>query len=89
MKAKYIVALVLCFSAFGQVFADVKLLQKQFGQLDSNNDGLLSHVEVQAQPEVIRYMHLYFKDSFMNADINEDGVINNEEFLAFEEDIPL
>lgn len=72
---------------FGAAYADNKYLQKQFDQLDRDVNGLISHAEVQSQPSLVRFMNLYYQDSFLEADVNQDGVLDREELYAYEEDI--
>jgi len=58
-----------------------------FFKIDTNGDGLLTYNEVSAQPDIVRFTNLYYRDSFYLADINSDGVLNIQEYLANEEDV--
>ena len=69
------------FLGFGAAYADNKYLQKQFDELDRDVNGLISHDEVQSQPSLVRFMNLYNQDSFWEADVNKDGVLDREELL--------
>jgi acyl-CoA-binding protein len=55
--------------------------------LDRDVNGLISHDEVQSQPSLVRLMNLYYQDSFLEADVNKDGVLDREELYAYEEEI--
>ena len=71
----------------GVANADNNLLREKFKELDRNHDSLLTQQEIQAQPVLIRFTNFYPPGSFISADINKDGVINIEEFIANEESI--
>lgn len=86
MKALLIILISIVLN-FGVAYADNKLIQKQFNDLDRDLSGFISHDEVQSQPNLIRFMNLYYQDSFLQADINEDGVLDLEELYAYEETI--
>ena len=60
----------------------------QFHQLDANQDGMLTDIEVDSRPDLTRYMNLYNYGSFGQADVNEDGHLDKAEFAAFEEELP-
>jgi Ca2+-binding EF-hand superfamily protein len=72
----------------GISMAESESIQHQFMQLDADSNGVITDNEVNAKPEVIRYMHLHYDGSFSTADVNKDGVIDRAEFSAFEEDLP-
>jgi Ca2+-binding EF-hand superfamily protein len=84
-------ALLFCFISivlnFGVAYADNKLIQKQFNELDRDLSGFISQDEVQSQPNLVRFMNLYYQDSFLMADINQDGVLDLDELFAYEEEI--
>lgn len=86
MKALLIILISIVLN-FGVAYADNKLIQKQFNDLDRDLSGFISNDEVQSQPNLIRFMNLYYQDSFLQADINEDGVLDLEELYAYEETI--
>ena len=68
------------------VYAENKLHQDQFNKLDTNSDGMLTQNEIQAQPVLIRLTNFYYQYSFISADVNKDGQISLDEFLANEQD---
>lgn len=68
----------------GTVAAEPGIIE-QFQQLDANQDGIVTEIEVDSRPDLVRYMHLYSYRSFGLADVNEDGHLNEAEFVAFEE----
>lgn len=86
MKALLIILISIVLN-FGVAYADNKLIQKQFNDLDRDLSGFISNDEVQSQPNLTRFMNLYYQDSFLQADINEDGVLDLEELYAYEETI--
>jgi len=62
----------------------------KFKQLDTNNDGFISKNEAIAQPELTRYMEISNTGyGFEQGDINSDNVLDLNEFLLNEEDLPL
>ena len=63
-------------------------ITEQFQQLDVNQDGVVTEIEVDSRPDLVRYMHLYGNSSFGLADINADGQLDEAEFAAFEEELP-
>ena len=69
-------------------YANVAVLQDQFYALDGNKDKVLTEAEIQAQPDRIRFTDFYPQDSFLFADINQDGFISIDEFVEFEAEIP-
>lgn len=71
------------------LIADNSLLDKQFNDLDKDGDGVISRHEVQSQQRYVRFMNLYYSNSFSQADVNSDGILDREEFFAYEEDIPV
>ena len=79
---------VTVLSCAGIAFADNDKLREQFNKLDNNNDGILTHAELKAKPELVRYSNFYSKNSFYIADINNDNQIDFREFEAQEEVIP-
>ena len=87
MKA-LLIAIISIVLNFGVAYAGNKLVQKQFSDLDKDLSGFITQDEVQSQPDLIRSMNLYYQDSFLEADINEDGVLDLEELSAYEEQIP-
>ena len=60
-------------------------IDEQFRMLDTNRDGAVTEIEVDSQPDVVRYMHLYNSSAFGLADLNDDGRLDEAEFAAFEE----
>jgi len=68
----------------GTVAAEPGIIE-QFQQLDANQDGIVTEIEIDSRPGLVRYMHLYSNGSFGLADVNEDGHLNEAEFVAFEE----
>ena len=87
MKA-FLIGLISIVLNFGVAYADNKLIQKQFSELDKDLSGFITQDEVQSQPDLIRSMNLYYQDSFLEADVNKDGVLDLEELSAYEEQIP-
>jgi Ca2+-binding EF-hand superfamily protein len=87
MKA-LLIGLISIVLNFGVAYADNELVQNQFSELDKDLSGFITQDEVQSQPDVIRSMNLYYQDSFVLADINQDGVLDLEELYAYEEQIP-
>ena len=75
-------AVALCTSSMA--YAGDSILRDQFHQLDVNGDQRVSKVELRRQPELVRYTNLYPRDSFLFADVNEDGYLNEEEYVAHE-----
>ena len=63
-------------------------IDEQFRMLDINNDGVVTEIEVDSRPDVVRYMNLYSNSSFGLADVDDDGHLDEAEFAAFEEEIP-
>lgn len=80
-----IISVVLNFSV---AYADNKKVQNQFDELDRDDSGFISRDEVQSQPTLVRFMNLYYQDSFLEADYNKDGMLDREELFAYEETIP-
>jgi len=60
-------------------------IKTQFKQLDSDSDGFINKAEVNAQPELVKNMNVYGGDNFAMGDIDADGVLSWNEFLANEE----
>jgi len=87
MKA-LLIGLISIVLNFGVAYADNKLIQKQFSELDKDLSGFITQDEVQSQPEVIHFMNLYYQDSFLEADVNKDGTLDLEELYAYEQQIP-
>ena len=81
--------LLICMTSIllgsGVAFADNKQSLEQFDKLDRDGNGLITRDEVKSQPVIIRFMNLYYKDSFSQADINRDGVLDRDELVAHEE----
>ncbi len=71
----------------GNAHAAASTLADQFNTLDRDRDGSLTAKEIQAQPELVRFTNLYYRDSFRWADLNRDGQIDYEEFRSNEEGI--
>jgi len=71
--------------AVGDFCAYNSAIKTQFKQLDSNGDGYINKAEVNAQPELVKDMHVYGGDNFAMGDIDEDGALSWNEFLAYEE----
>ena len=59
-------------------------LRDQFHELDKDGDQRISKVELLRQPELVRYTNLYPRESFLFADVNEDGYLNEDEYVAHE-----
>lgn len=87
MKA-LLIGLISIVLNFGVAYADNPLVQSQFSQLDKDLSGFITQDEVQSRPDLIRSMNLYYQDSFLQADVNKDGVLDLEELYAYEEHIP-
>ena len=87
MKA-LLIGLISIVLNFGVAYADNPLVQHQFSQLDKDLSGFITQDEVQSQPDLIRSMNLYYQDSFLEADVNKDGVLDLKELYAYEEQIP-
>ncbi len=68
-------------------YMDNPVITQQFSQIDADGDGLISKAEVNAQPELTRYMDVSVQGSFEMGDINSDGMLNFAEFMANEEEI--
>ena len=87
MKA-LLIGLISIVLNFGVAYADNQVIQNQFIQLDKDLSGFITQDEVRSQPDLIRSMNLYYQDSFLMADINQDGALDLEELYAYEEQIP-
>lgn len=83
-----LIAIISIVLNFGIAYADDKKIQNQFDELDRDDNGFISRDEVQSQPNLVRFMNLYHQYSFMEADYNNDGVLDREELFAYEEAIP-
>ena len=84
MKTLYICILSVVLVS-GTTYAGDRTPHEQFIALDRNADGVLTRNEVRSRPTLIRFMQLYNQGSFSLADVNNDGVLNLEEFTANEE----
>ena len=83
MKAMLMVlAAALC--STGIVYAGDAVLRDQFCQLDADGDQRLSKAEIRRQPELVSYTNLYPEESFLFADVNEDGYLSIEEYVVHE-----
>ncbi len=65
------------------------VILKQFYQLDTDGDGLVSKSEIEAQPELTRGMEVSTYGSFRMGDINSNGYLDQAEFQAIEEVLPV
>ena len=86
MKNSLIVALftiLVSANAHSARSDDVQL----FTLLDTNRDGVLNKQEVYTNKKAIRFTNLYYQESFYKADINSDGLLDFNEYIANEEDI--
>lgn len=63
------------------------VIAQQFKLLDTDNNGLISKAEVEAQPILTNEMEVSVSGNFERGDINADNVLDMAEFLANEEDI--
>ncbi len=66
-----------------------ELTKTQFVQLDGDGDGYLSRTEISAQPEYSRWMQISTYGSFDLADVNADDRVDQSEFSAFEQLLPV
>lgn len=91
MKALFagFITTVFLFSVSTMVPAENRYLNKQFNDLDKDGDGVISRHEVQSQQRYVRFMNLYYSNSFSQADVNKDGILDKDEFIAYEEDMPV
>ena len=76
MKLKYLITAGAMVTAIGFAGGLIAAESEYFSQLDANGDGMLSQDEASVDPVL--------KDSWANADINQDGQIERAEFSAFE-----
>lgn len=77
-----VLAATLCTTSMA--YAGDMVLRDQFHQLDVDGDQLVSKAELRRQPELVRYTNLYPRDSFLFADVNEDGYLTEDEYVAHE-----
>jgi len=79
------VVLAVPVHAMGDYCEYNSVIKTQFKQLDSDSDGFINKAEVNAQPALVKDMHVYGGDNFDMGDIDSDGVLSWNEFLANEE----
>ena len=79
------VVLVAPVHAVGEYCENNSVIKTQFKQLDSDGNGFINKAEVNAQPELVKNMYVYGGDNFAMGDIDADGVLSWNEFLANEE----
>lgn len=80
-----LITIVFVVTGSNAAYAGNQIFQSQFKKLDTNTDGVLTQQEIQAQPTLVRFTNFFYQDSFLLADINKDGFIDIEEFIANEE----
>lgn len=66
-----------------------ELTKTRFIQLDANRDGYLTQHEIRTQPESSRWLQISTYGSFTLADVNSDGQVDEAEFSAFEQALPV
>ncbi len=66
-----------------------ELTKTQFIQLDVDRNGYLTQHEIKAQPESSRWLQISTFGSFTLADVNSDGQVDQAEFSAFEQALPV
>lgn len=68
------------FSTTGEAPIDEREIKKAFHLMDSNNDNLISPDEFSSAPEVSKLPPESRSELFKEIDLNEDGVIQYDEF---------